>query len=125
MSTRALGSSLAHEQGHNRLLLLKLVAPTGVRLGPDTDALRGREEVGPAVVADSDFALVPAEDVGPLLAGMLLAHVDALLALTSAVADDSDRAVVVRVTLAEPGDAVGWQCQLGDKATLTRMDLGG
>jgi hypothetical protein len=50
---------------------------------------------------------VPAEQVGPLLAGVLLADLDALRALARAIADDSDTAIVVLVTLAEPGDAIG------------------
>lgn len=79
----------------------KLAHPSAISaLGPGV-GFSGR------TLLDGDLALVPAHDIGPLLASMLLADLTSLLSVGLAVTDDSDGRIVVLVTDSDPGNTVG------------------
>ena len=65
----------AHEQTATGQfsLLAEVLATAGILLDPYRNAASGTAEIGPSVLADDDLAGVPAEQVHPLLAGVLLA----------------------------------------------------
>lgn len=72
------------------------------------DVTQGRKSKrGPLTLVDGDLALVPPQDVGPLLPRVLLADLTLFAALASAVADDGAGGIVVLVAGSDPSHAVG------------------
>jgi hypothetical protein len=73
---------------------------------PEIDARRERRLTSPSILADDDLSLFPAQDVGPLLAGSLLADLHSLLALSPVGEDDGESVGVLLISHSDPTEAV-------------------
>lgn len=67
-----MGESERFGSPHPRLLLRERLSELGVLLNPDAYRHRVAFEDSPSVLSDGNDSLLPAEDVGVLLAGELL-----------------------------------------------------
>ena len=69
---KVVGESERFGSPHPRLLLRERVSELGVHSDPHRYRHRIAGELSPSVLSDGDDSLLPAEDVGVLLAGELL-----------------------------------------------------